>query len=355
MLKKSAKIILKRVFAFTLCLIIVGTLFPETKASAATPFSETNYVEFIADKDIPVYVNATCSVRGTFSPSRQYNRTISKNDVCKVFRFTTTSITIAYPTSQGERIGFIRTSDLLFSANVKTVSTKIKATTYKSINGAAYGTTTVGDNVFQCGSKNGWTQIIYSAKSGNRGWKLAYIPTSVYNSNILGEPATSSLTNSSAVVQKLDLIRSGKLSIDGNTIMREGATFTGTRSSEQCKGYVRNIVLLTYGINISSTKNNNYQLNPTPKFTEVVSSTNITTNNVKNWFTNCNVSPGSVLQLRRSAHGGPHSAVVYSISNDGCYLLEANTDGRNSITCKYYTYSAIASKNNGLSIYTYTG
>ena len=59
---------------------------------------------------------------------------------------------------------------------------------------------------------------------------------------------------------------------------------------------------------------------------------------------------GSFLQMRRS-HGGSHSAILYSATNDSVRFLEANTDGNNTIMLNEYTWTQLANKNQKISLY----
>lgn len=165
------------------------------------------------------------------------------------------------------------------------------------------------------------------------------------------KPVTDTATQSTAKA-KLDQIMNGSLSIDSKTVMALNRTFTGTRSSEQCKGYARNVFLLLWNVNPGSTQSSpyNYRLYSQAGMREVASTANLTSDRARNLFSQGNDLIGSFVQMRRS-HGGSHSAIVYEVSNYGVTFLEANTDGRNTIRKNTYTWAQLATKNAAMSVY----
>lgn len=157
----------------------------------------------------------------------------------------------------------------------------------------------------------------------------------------------------SAVQSRLDDIASGKVKYNSNTVLQEGKTFTGTRDNEQCKGYAKNVFSLCFGTVPGSTRDypNNYLLSSTDGMALTGSVTKMTTGNISNLFKQG--KPGDFVQMRRT-HGGSHSAILYDVSNDGVTFMEANTDGKNTISRKTYTWDQLCSKNAAMSVYTAT-
>ncbi|MGN0182074.1 MAG: M23 family metallopeptidase [Candidatus Ornithomonoglobus sp.] len=163
--------------------------------------SSSVYCEFTAAKQINVYKDTACKTRGTSSPAQAYNAYISKNDVCYIYKITTSYVQVNYPTSSGRRTGYIKTSDLLGgnispSTNYKATS---KVTTYTYKNGATTGYIESGDSVYELSATN--YNVMYTAKSGKRAYKLAYTssnptPTSTPISTLL-YPLKGSITTSS--------------------------------------------------------------------------------------------------------------------------------------------------------------
>lgn len=68
--------------------------------------------------------------------------------------------------------------------------------------------------------------------------------------------------------------------------------------------------------------------------------------------------PGCFVQMGRryslnssKTAAAPHSAIVYSVSNTGVTLYEANTDNRNTIMKNTYSWATFANRNKGFTIY----
>lgn len=157
-----------------------------------------------------------------------------------------------------------------------------------------------------------------------------------------------------SIQSRLDEIASGTRTYENDnikTVMKVGSKFTGFRSGEQCKGYAKNVFYICFKIQPGSTQSNNYLLNTTTGMTEVGRVTNQDTQSLANLF--ANARPGDFVQMRRT-HGGPHSAIVYSVTNDGITFLEANVNGPNLIEMNLYTWADLATKNNAMTLYTAT-
>ncbi len=172
-----------------------------------------------------------------------------------------------------------------------------------------------------------------------------------------GGTSTSQAGVAALVQARLDEIANGTRTYDNKTIMAVGKKFTGTRASEQCKGYARNVFQLCFGIYVNSTqpKPNNYLLYSTNGATKLGSVTGIkkTDENydkqIKGLF--AEARPGDFVQMRRQ-HGGSHSAIVYSVSGEGVKFLEANTDDKNSVTLELHKWHELREKNAAMSLYT---
>lgn len=183
---------MKKFVAIFLGVIILLTIgMPALSASAAVSWpslSKSSYCEFTAEKKINVYCDSGCKTPGTSSPKKAYNAYISKNDVCKIYKITSSYVYLAYPTSSGYKCGYIKRSALFnVSAPTESVKSKGKVTTYKSASTSSeYGYVAKGDRVYKAGTSGNYTRIIYQAASGNRAYKLAYVTTSKYNSSVNG-------------------------------------------------------------------------------------------------------------------------------------------------------------------------
>lgn len=246
----------------------------------------------------------------------------------------------------------------------------VNATTGKAVTAAAakkeanvYMSTYTGSNTQLwgfCDAGNGYYYI--RSKAGN------YF-LDVYNGNTTNETNIQlytlgrgnnqkwKLTSTSTEAQvkaHLDKIANGTLTYNSSTVLKVGATFTGYLANEQCKGYAKDVFYLCFKIWPGSTqsKPNNHLLNSTSGMTKVGSVTSMTTANIKSLFSKAR--PGDFVQMRRSSSGGSHSAIVYSVSSTGVTVLEANTDGKNTIKKSTYTWSQLCSKNAKMSVYTAT-
>lgn len=230
------KLTIKRMIALLLALVLCVGAIPlaSIRASAATSWpslSDSSYCEFTATKTIYVYRDMSFSVRGTCIPSRSYNAYIEAGDVCMIYYITANAILVGYPIGGGSyRVGYIKRSDLFgVSAPTSCVTAKGKATTYITPGGSSYGYTEAGDKVYVCGTSGNYTLIIYTAKSNNRGFKLAYVKTSDYTSKIA--PYNAGGGSSAQVKLKVPLYKqydsrwSGKY-IGSKTIGQVGCTTT---------------------------------------------------------------------------------------------------------------------------------
>lgn len=153
------------------------------------------------------------------------------------------------------------------------------------------------------------------------------------------------------VQYRLDSIINGSLSYNSKTVMKVGSKFTGYRSGEQCKGYAKNVFYLCFKVTPGSTqsKPNNYLLSSVNGIYKVGSVTTMNETNIRNLF--ANARPGDFVQMRRT-HSGSHSAIVYSVTNDGVTFLEANLDNKNTVSLNTYTWAQLCSKNAAMSVYT---
>ncbi len=175
-----SKKILSIILTLVMCLSLVASL--NVTVSAAAPptvytypsISSNKYIEFTAAKKITVYVDKDFSAAGTSSPYKKYSAYIAKNDVCYIYKITSEYAQVNYPTSSGRKTGFVKTKDLLgknMTPNSSFTATS-KVTTYKYKNGAETGYYESGDTVYVLDGTN--YNVIYTAKSGKRGYKLAW-------------------------------------------------------------------------------------------------------------------------------------------------------------------------------------
>ena len=181
---------MKKIISILLALVTVTACVGMISASAATSWpslSQSNYCEFTAAGTIPVYRNSNCSTRGTSSPAKSYNAYIDPGDVCRIYSISSSSVLLAYPTSSGMRTGYVKRSAVLgVSAPTEKITSKGTAYTYATAGGKSWGYVERNDSVYRCGTSNGYVAVIYTARSGNRGFKYAYVTSSDYNGAIKG-------------------------------------------------------------------------------------------------------------------------------------------------------------------------
>jgi hypothetical protein len=143
----------------------------------------------------------------------------------------------------------------------------------------------------------------------------------------------------------------GTLKYNNSTNLKVNTKFTGTRSSEQCKGFAKNVFYLLWGVTPGSTASspNNYKLSGYSGMKMVGSYSSLSTSAAKSLFSSA--KPGYFCQMRRRSSGGSHSAIVYSTSSTGVTFYEANTDRKNTIKLQTYSWNSLSSSNSGMSVY----
>ena len=196
-----------------------------------------------------------------------------------------------------------------------------------------------------------------TVRNGNNVWVYTQNNTKAQKWKLDGVSIGSNSDNStnqnmtSQVRARLDKIANGTLRYNSSTVLSVGNKFTGTRASEQCKGYAKNVFYLLFKVTPSSTQKKpyNYLLSSTSGMTKVGSVTSRKETDIKNLFLKAH--PGDFVQIRRS-HTGSHSAIVYSVTNSGVTFMEANLDGKNTIYKRTYKWSNLRSANLAMSVYT---
>ena len=355
----------KRVLSLALALVLTLAAFPilglSASAEASWPWlSAGGYCEYVSPGKTNVYLDTSLATQG--SSGKAYNAYITKGDVLKIYQITEGYTLLGYPTSSGTRKGYVKTSTIFgVSTPIEKVTSRGKATTYQTVSESSRsGYVDTGDDVYKLGnaSNGSYTLVMYTAKSGTRAYKVAFVKTADYDNIILGDagnsnaaPSNSGSSSQTDVALRLQSITDGRLRLNDSTDLQVGHTFVGTKSSEQCKGYARNLFKMCFGINVGSTQGNNYRLDSVNGVSLVGTVTDMNEQNLRTLF--ANARPGDFVQMRRT-HGGPHSMIVYSTSADGIYVYEANTDGRNTIEYNYYTWSDLCKKNTAMSLYTAT-
>lgn len=188
---------MKKAFSILIMLVLLMTsvvVLPVTSALADSwpVLSKSSYCEFVADKTIEVFTDIGLRTRGTSNPKKAYNAYVDPGDVCKAYQVSSKPyVLISYPTPSGIREGYVRRSDVFpGSAPSAKVIAKGSANSYKTAGGAYSGYTEAGDETWRFGEKKGYYAVVYTAISGSRRYKLAWIKKADYETGVLGKTNT---------------------------------------------------------------------------------------------------------------------------------------------------------------------
>lgn len=151
----------------------------------------------------------------------------------------------------------------------------------------------------------------------------------------------------------LKKIQDEGIKCDGHNIsLAAGVTYNHNKvyGASQCKGYAMCVYVKCFGIVPSAyPENQNYVLNPNDKMTLVGTIESTNEQAVKELF--LKARSGDFIQMQR-AHGGPHSAIVYTVNDDGTMWMENNSDGNCGTYLNTYSWSDLVKANKYISIYT---
>ena len=167
-----------------------SALTSEVSAAVSLPsLSGTGYLEVVARTNIAVYRNSSLTVRGTYSPYKTYNASISRNDVVYVYRMTggiSKACVISYPTAYGRRYGYCDVTKLLFrDCCDRQITSKGSCTVYKNnTGGVRYGSISKDDTVWVIGRADDMLFVIYTARSGNRAYKAGWVSRNTFDNTI---------------------------------------------------------------------------------------------------------------------------------------------------------------------------
>lgn len=193
---------LKRVLSLALALVLTLATFPilDLSASAAASWpwlSTSSYCEYVSPGKANVYRDSSLTTRG--ASNKSYNAYIAGGDLLKIYEITGSYTCLSYPTSSGSKTGYVKTSTLFgVSAPNEQVTSRGKATTYKTASASSRsGYVANGDTVYKLGStRSGYTLVMYTAASGSRAYKVAFVKTTDYDNIIVGNTGTSNAASS---------------------------------------------------------------------------------------------------------------------------------------------------------------
>lgn len=240
----------KRILSSVLALVLVlSTVFSVNVFAAEPPtvytypsISSNKYIEFKAQENINVYKDTACKTRGTSNPSKKYNASIAKNDVCYIYKITESYIEVNYPTSSERRTGYIKRSSLFDkTAPVNYISSaKTSVTVYKADGSSSIAK---GDKVWQVDPKKGYEgyrAVIYEAKKGNRAYKMGYIKLNdlgkIENKGITLNPTSLTVAKGKTSTITATLANTGSNSISAKSSNTSIATVSVSGKKVTVKG-----------------------------------------------------------------------------------------------------------------------
>lgn len=188
---------MKKIVSLLLAILCIsGMLIIPAYAAAYPSISTKAYIETKAETQIDVYKNKWRTTRGTCSPAKSYYAYIDPDDTVKILAIYTNadSALVEYPTSSGNRRGYVKLDTLFYHAPKFDFKATASANTYVRPYGAKYGSIAKGDTVYHVGESNNHVLVIYTAKSGSRAYKLAYITKQDY-SKMQEEISTNTMSN----------------------------------------------------------------------------------------------------------------------------------------------------------------
>ncbi|MBQ7096828.1 MAG: hypothetical protein IJN96_02005 [Clostridia bacterium] len=138
----------------------------ETKKTYSDWKTPTKCYSTSTSNNITVYQTSTSTAK--------YGTVYGLSDELIIKDWTDKRVKVTYPTSSGQKTGWIDkkyVSSVTPGKVVKTYTAKTKITTYKRQNGASYGYISKGDKVYSIATKGNWMQVIYPVSGGYKmGW-----------------------------------------------------------------------------------------------------------------------------------------------------------------------------------------
>lgn len=193
----------KRISSLMLALVILISAVPLTTFAASWPgLSEDCYAEYKVPGRVNVYADAKLAKRGTESPYREYGAYLDPGDLIYIYSINATSCRIKYPAGSTYKIGYVSTSTLLgVSAPTEAFTAQVKVNTYTGASTSSRsGSVAIGDTVYKLGAtKSGYVLIMYTAISGSRSMKIAFVTKSDYERTKGNSGSTDGTGSSNAI------------------------------------------------------------------------------------------------------------------------------------------------------------
>lgn len=168
------------------------------------------------------------------------------------------------------------------------------------------------------------------------------------------EAVSMHMPEGASILNAMDILNLSKRA-DG---FIEGTRYDG---GGQCRGFANRVYERLFGLSISGYSGNNYAAASYPG-SHIVGQlhdfADWDTGAVKNLF--WDVKPGAIIQMgrrhSRNSSGNapkPHTAIFFYAAADGsgCAFYEANADGRGTIQVNFYSWTDLANRNSGFTVY----
>ena len=265
----------------------------------------------------------------------------------------------SYPTKNGRVSRWFKANDLVNNvgfANQERFSPKNNTYVYKNPShqnniGSFWG----NEPITVVSDSGNSRQVIYKI---NGGYKMGWVPywdcwtqAQAFGSGAAVGLNTALSTNEKAVYSRMQYLSKNVNGYKDNT------KYTG---SYQCRGFANRVYTTLFNVsNISGYAYNNYaasSYNGSHVAGKLYDHGSKNTSAVQNLFKNA--KPGSFIQIGRryskNSTGdaqSPHSAILYSVRDNGCEFYEANTDWKNTIKINFYSWEKLADYNKGFTIY----
>lgn len=217
---KKAKGILTRLTALALAvatILSMGAITPLAANAASNwpSLSGSSYATYVAPANVSsLYQNPEMSIRGTASPKKAYQSSISRGDELMLMGFTDngSGIIVSYPVGQGgRRIAYVPTKTLLGVSNpVEVFKAKASVPVYKITSKVTkWGSVAVNDQLYRCGTTTfdgvKYVLFVYEAVSGERAWKVGFLKMSDYEKVKNGTSTSQASTGSNSAKVSLNV------------------------------------------------------------------------------------------------------------------------------------------------------
>lgn len=210
-----------------------------------------------------------------------------------------------------------------------------------------------GATVTVSASNGTWAHVNYNGRDGYASMQYLKKSSQGISSGVI--KGIEKAVSSNVTEQVKNKIYWMKSNLNG---YKDGMRYTG---SAQCRGFANNVYTYLFPNvqRISGYTNDNFGASSyigSYKVGRISGFNSDDTNTVKNFFKSA--KPGYFIQMGRryslnSSRNAakPHSAILAGVYDDGCDFYEANADNKNTIKLNWYTWSALADKNKGYTLY----